>query len=170
MDGAIPRCLVPFFIEGGVVRMSVPIPPPDPYNQAPSLWRHLTVILLLAIWPAGALILLLGSAAGEENPLGRGFTTLAAAPWWALTSAAMALVTVTLFAIPASLRLAADITIGASSLALVMAWGLDPAIADTTGTPLWGCLLFSVGIALIDAGITLRERRASRPPQGGNGA
>lgn len=115
--------------------MSVPIPPPDPYNQAPSLWRRLTVILLLAIWPAGALILLLGSAAGEENPLGRGFTTLAEAPWWALTSAAMALVTVTLFAIPASLRLAADITIRASSLALVMTWGLDPAIADTTGTP-----------------------------------
>lgn len=52
--------------------MSVPIPPPDPYNQAPSLWRRLTVILLLAIWPAGALILLLGSAAGEENPLGPG--------------------------------------------------------------------------------------------------
>lgn len=118
----------------------------------------------------GALILLLGSAAGEENPLGRGFTALAEAPWWALTSAAMALVTVTLFAIPVSLRLAADITIGASALALVLSWGLDPATTDITGTPLWGCLLFSVGIALIDAGYNLQERRAARPPRGGNGA
>lgn len=100
--------------------MSVPIPPPNPHDQTP-LWRRLiTTTLLLAIWPAGALILLLGSAAGEENPLGRGFTALAEAPWWALTSAAMALVTVTLFAIPVSLRLAADITIGASALALVL--------------------------------------------------
>lgn len=146
--------------------MSVPIPPPD---QTP-LWRRLLAILLLAVWPVGALILLLGSAAGEENPLGRGFTALAEAPWWALTSAAMALVTVTLFAIPVSLRLAADITIGASALALVLSWGLDPATTDITGTPLWGCLLFSVGIALIDAGYNLQERRAARPPRGGNGA
>ncbi|MBB1579612.1 hypothetical protein HG426_001640 [Candidatus Saccharibacteria bacterium] len=150
--------------------MSVPIPPPNPHDQTP-LWRRLiTTTLLLAIWPAGALILLLGSAAGEENPLGRGFTALAEAPWWALTSAAMALVTVTLFAIPVSLRLAADITIGASALALVLSWGLDPATTDITGTPLWGCLLFSVGIALIDAGYNLQERRAARPPRGGNGA
>ena len=149
--------------------MSTPIPPPDPYDETPPLWRRLVVFLLLAIWPVGGLFLLLGSAAGEESPLGQGFTALVEAPWWALAGAAMALVSATLLS-AASLRLAADSTIGASSLALLLSWGLDPAIADTTGTPLWGCLLFSVGIALIDAGITLQERRASRPPQGGNGA
>ena len=111
-----------------------------------------------------------GSAHPPPRLCGRGFTALAEAPWWALTSAAMALVTVTLFAIPVSLRLAADITIGASALALVLSWGLDPATTDITGTPLWGCLLFSVGIALIDAGYNLQERRAARPPRGGNGA
>ena len=119
---------------------------------------------------AGALFLLLGSAAGEDSFLGRGFTALAGAPLWVAIGAAMALVVATLFAIPASLRLAADITIGASALALVLSWGLDPATTDITGTPLWGCLLFSVGIALIDAGYNLQERRAARPPQGGNGA
>lgn len=54
--------------------MSVPIPPPDPYKEVPPLWRRLLVILLLAVWPAGALFLLLGSAAGEDSFLGRGFT------------------------------------------------------------------------------------------------
>ena len=111
--------------------MSVPIPPTDPYKEVPPLWRRLLVILLLAVWPAGALFLLLGSAAGEDSFLGRGFTALAGAPWW--------------------------VAIGA-------------AIADTTGTPLWGCLLFSVGVAIVDAGHTAQERRARRPPQGGNGA
>lgn len=149
--------------------MSVPIPPPDPHDQTPPQRRRLIAVLPLAIWPVGAFLLLLGSAAEGENFLGRGFTALAEAPWWAVTSATVALVTTTLFIVPASLRLAGDLTIGASSLALLLSWGLDPAIADTTGTPLWGCLLFSVGIALIDAGITLQERRASRPPQGGNG-
>ena len=80
------------------------------------------------------------------------------------------LITATLFAVPANLRVAADSTIGASALALVLSWGLDPAIADTTGTPLWGCLIFSVGVSLIDAGHAIQERRAIRPPQGGNGA
>ncbi len=150
--------------------MSVPIPPPDPYNEAPPLWRRIIVVLLLAVWPAGALFLLLGSAAGEDSFLGRGFTALAGAPWWVAIGAAMALVVATLFAIPASLRLAADITIGASVFALILSWGLDPAIADTTDTPLWGCLLFSVGVAIVDAGHTAQERRARRPPQGGNGA
>lgn len=150
--------------------MSVPIPPPDPYKEVPPLRRRLLVILLLAVWPAGALFLLLGSAAGEDSFLGRGFTALAGAPWWVAIGAAMALVVATLFAIPASLRLAADITIGASVFALILSWGLDPAIADTTGTPLWGCLLFSVGVAIVDAGHTAQERRARRPPQGGNGA
>lgn len=126
--------------------------------------------LLLAVWPAGGLTFLLGSAAGEKNLLGRGFITLVGAPWWVLAGAAMTLVTATLFTIPASLRLAADITIGASVFALILSWGLDPAIADTTGTPLWGCLLFSVGVAIVDAGHTAQERRARRPPQGGNGA
>ena len=137
--------------------MSVPIPPPDPYKEVPPLWRRLLVILLLAVWPAGALFLLLGSAAGEDSFLGRGFTALAGAPWWVAIGAAMALVVATLFAIPASLRLAADITIGASVFALILSWGLDPAIADTTGTPLWGCLLFSVGVAIVDAGHTARR-------------
>lgn len=139
--------------------MSTPIPPHD---QASPLWRRLITALLLAVWPAGGLTFLLGSAAGEKNLLGRGFITLA--------GAAMTLVTATLFTIPASLRLAADITIGASVFALILSWGLDPAIADTTGTPLWGCLLFSVGVAIVDAGHTAQERRARRPPQGGNGA
>ena len=52
--------------------MSVPIPPPDPYKEVPPLWRRLLVVLLLAVWPAGALFLLLGSAAGEDSFLGRG--------------------------------------------------------------------------------------------------
>lgn len=82
----------------------------------------------------------------------------------------MALVVATLFAIPASLRLAADITIGASVFALILSWGLDPAIADTTGTPLWGCLLFFIGVSLIDAGHAIQERRACPPPRSGNGA
>ena len=77
--------------------MSVPIPPPDPYKEAPPLWRRLLVILLLAVWPAGALFLLLGSAAGEDSFLGRGFAALVEAPWWAATGAAMALVSATLF-------------------------------------------------------------------------
>lgn len=52
--------------------MSVPIPPPD---QTP-LWRRLITALLLAVWPVGGFILLLGSAAGESNLLGQGFATL----------------------------------------------------------------------------------------------
>lgn len=148
--------------------MSVPIPPPDFRNQAPPLRRHLVSLLPLAIWPVGAFALLFGSAAGEESPLGRGFTALTEAPWWAAIGAAMALVTATLLS-AASLRLAADFTIGASALALMTAWAVDPAAAQVVGTPLWGCLLFSIGIALIDAGHNLQERRARRPPQGGNG-
>ena len=54
--------------------MSVPIPPPD---QTP-LWRRLLAILLLAVWPAGALFLLLGSAAGEDSFL---FSAGASLPW-----------------------------------------------------------------------------------------
>lgn len=146
--------------------MSVPIPPPD---QTP-LWRRLITALLLAIWPVGAFVLLLGSAAEEESPLGRGFIALAGAPWWALTGTFMVLVSATLLLLPATLRVAGDVFIGASSLALLLSWGLDPATATgLVGTPLWGCLLFSTGIALIDAGITAQERRARRPPQGGNG-
>lgn len=151
--------------------MSVPIPPPDPYKEVPPLRRRLLVILLLAVWPAGALFLLLGSAAGEDSFLGRGFTALAGAPWWVAIGAAMALVVATLFVIPASLRLVADFVIGASSLALVMAWGLDPAIVThAAGTPLWGCLLFFIGVSLIDAGHAIQERRACPSPRSGNGA
>ena len=145
--------------------MSTPIPPPDPYN----VWRRLVAVLLLAIWPVGGFILLLGSAAGEESVIGQGFTALTEAPWWAAIGAAMALVTATLLS-AASLRLAADFTIGASALALMTAWAVDPAVAQVVGTPLWGCLLFSIGIAIVDAGITIQERRAARPPQGENGA
>ena len=145
--------------------MSVPIPPPD---QTP-LWRRLLAILLLAVWPAGALFLLLGSAAEESSLLGRGFIALVEAPWWALTSAVMALVTVTLLCVPATLRVAGDFIIGASSLALEIAWAVDPATTQVAGTPLWGCLLFTTGIALIDAGHNLQERRA-RPPQSENGS
>lgn len=58
--------------------MSVPIPPPD---QTP-LWRRLITALLLAVWPVGGFILLLGSAAGEESVIGRGFAALVEAPWW----------------------------------------------------------------------------------------
>ena len=146
--------------------MSVPIPPPD---QTP-LWRRLITALLLAVWPVGGFILLLGSAAGEESVIGRGFAALVEAPWWVLAGAAMVLVTATLFTIPANLRVAGDIFIGASSLALLLAWGVDPATAQVADTPLWGCLLFSVGVSLIDAGHAIQERRASRPSQGGNGA
>ncbi len=146
--------------------MSTPIPPPDPYN----VWRRLVAVLLLAIWPVGGFILLLGSAAGEESVIGRGFAALVEAPWWAVTSACMALVTAALFAVPANLRVAGDFVIGASALALMTAWAADPATAQVADTPLWGCLLFSVGVSLIDAGITLQERRAARPPRGGNGA
>ena len=146
--------------------MSVPIPPPD---QTP-LWRRLINALLLAIWPVGGFILLLGSAAGEKNPLGRGFTALAGAPWWALAGACMALVSATLL-FAASLRLAADLVIGASSLALLLPWGFDPATANNMAdTPLWGCLLFCVGVSLIDAGHTIQERRTARPQQSENGA
>ena len=146
--------------------MSVPIPPPD---QTP-LWRRLITALLLAVWPVGGFILLLGSAAGEESVIGRGFAALVEAPWWVLAGAAMVLVTATLFTIPANLRVAGDIFIGASSLALLLAWAVDPATAQVADTPLWGCLLFSVGVSLIDAGHAIQERRASRPSQGGNGA
>ena len=149
--------------------MSTPIPPLDPRNQTPPLWRRLITTLLLAIWPVGAFLLLLGSAAGEESPLGRGFTALTEAPWWAAIGAAMALVTATLLS-AASLRLVADFIIGASALALMIAWAVDPAMTQVAGTPLWGCLLFCVGVSLIDAGHTAQERRARRPPQGGNGA
>ena len=170
MDGAIPRCLVPFLSKKeGWSAMSVPIPPPDPRKEAPPLRRRLLTILLLAAWPVGGFVLLLGSAAGEESPLGRGFTALTEAPWWAAIGAAMALVVATLFSIPASLRVAGDFVIGASTLALMIAWAVDPATAQVADTPLWGCLLFSVGVSLIDAGHNLQERRA-RPPQSENGA
>ena len=145
--------------------MSVPIPPPD---QTP-LWRRIIIVLLLAVWPVGGFILLLGSAAGEESVIGRGFTALTEAPWWAAIGAAMALVTATLLS-AASLRLVADFIIGASALAPMIAWAVDPATAQVADTPLWGCLLFSVGVSLIDAGHVIQERRASRPSQGGNGA
>ena len=145
--------------------MSVPIPPPD---QTP-LWRRLLAILLLAVWPVGGFILLLGSAAGAKSVIGRGFAALVEAPWWAVTSVTMALVSVTLL-FAASLRLVADFIIGVSSLALVMAWGLDPAAAQVVGTPLWGCLLFTTGVSLIDAGHAIQERRACPPPRSGNGA
>lgn len=82
--------------------MSTPIPPPD---QTP-LWRRLLAILLLAVWPVVGFILLLGSAAEESNLLGQGFATLVEAPWWVATGACMALVSATLFALPASLRVA----------------------------------------------------------------
>ena len=150
--------------------MSVPIPPPDPYKEVPPLWRRLLVILLLAVWPAGALFLLLGSAAGEESVIGRGFTTLVEAPWWTVIGVAIALVAATLLCVPATLRMAGDFIIGASALALMIAWAVDPATTQVAGTPLWGCLLFCVGVSLIDAGHTAQERRARRPPQGGNGA
>lgn len=147
--------------------MSVPIPPND---QTPPLWRRLITTLLLAIWPAGGFLLLLGSAAGEESVIGRGFAALVEAPWWAVTSACMALVTATLFAVPANLRVAGDFVIGASALALMTAWAADPATTQVVGTPFWGYLLFFIGIALIDAGHNLQERRASRPPRSENGA
>ena len=150
--------------------MSVPIPPPDPYNEAPPLWRRIIVVLLLAVWPVGGFILLLGSAAGEENVIGRGFTTLVEAPWWTVIGVAISLVAATLLCVPATLRMAGDFIIGASALALMIAWAVDPATTQVAGTPLWGCLLFCVGVSLIDAGHTAQERRARRPPQGGNGA
>lgn len=150
--------------------MSVPIPPPDPRDETTPLWRRLIVVLPLAIWPAGAFVLLLGSAAGEESAFGRGFIALTEAPWWVVIGAVMALVTATLLCAPATIRLVGDLIVGASSFALLLSWGLDPATTDVVGTPLWGCLIFSVGIALIDAGHTLQERRASRPPQSENGA
>ena len=146
--------------------MSTPIPPPD---QTP-LWRRLLAILLLAVWPVGGFILLLGSAAEESNLLGQGFATLVEAPWWVATGACMALVSATLLGVPATLRVAADLVIGASSLALLLSWGLDPATANAVGTPLWGCLLFCVGVSLIDAGHTIQERRTARPQQSENGA
>lgn len=165
--------------------MSVPIPPPDPHDQTPPpLWRRLIAAVSLGVWPWGTFLLLFGPVAGEENLLGQGFTTLTEAPWWVLAGATMALVSTTLHfspasaglrrslgtGNPASLRLAAAATIGGCSLVLATAWAADPAATHAVDTPLWGCLLFSVGIALIDAGITLQERRASRPPQGENGA
>ncbi len=146
--------------------MSVPIPPPD---QTP-LWRRLITALLLAVWPVGGFILLLGSAAGEESVIGRGFTTLVEAPWWTVIGVAISLVAATLLCVPATLRMAGDFIIGASALALMIAWAVDPATTQVAGTPLWGCLLFCVGVSLIDAGHTAQERRARRPPQGGNGA
>ena len=101
--------------------------------------------------------------------IGRGFAALVEAPWWAVTSACMALVTATLFAVPANLRVAGDFVIGASALALMTAWAADPATTQVVGTPFWGYLLFFIGIALIDAGYNLQERRA-RPPRSENGA
>ena len=80
-----------------------------------------------------------------------------------------ALVTATLFAVPANLRVAGDFVIGASALALMTAWAADPATTQVVGTPFWGYLLFFIGIALIDAGYNLQERRA-RPPRSENGA
>ena len=146
--------------------MSVPIPPPD---QTP-LWRRLITALLLAVWPVGGFIILLGSAAGAESVIGQSFTALVEAPWWATAGAAMALVSATLLGVPATLRVAADLVIGASSLALLLSWGLDPAAAQVVGTPLWGCLLFTTGVSLIDAGHAIQERRACPPPRSGNGA
>ena len=109
---------------------------------------------------------------GRGGELSRpgGFTALVEAPWWATAGAAMALVTATLLCAPATIRLVGDLIVGASAFALLLSWGLDPATTDITGTPLWGCLLFCVGVSLIDAGHNLQERRASRPPQGENGA
>jgi len=149
--------------------MSVPIPPPD-LRKAPPLRQRLLTILLLAIWPAGGFLLLLGSAAGEESSLGQGFATLVGAPWWAVIGAVMALVTATLLCAPAAIRLVGDLIVGASALALLLSWGLDPATTDIKGTPLWGCLLFCVGVSLIDAGHTIQERRTARPQQSENGA
>ena len=123
--------------------MSVPIPPPNPHDQTPPLWRCLVTSLLLAIWPAGAFALLLGSAAGEESPLSQSFTALVEAPWWATAGAAMALVSATLLGVPASLRLAGDLTIGASSLALMTVWAVDPAAAQTVDTPSWVARCFA---------------------------
>ena len=79
------------------------------------------------------------------------------------------LITATLFAVPANLRVAGDFVIGASALALMTAWAADPATTQVAGTPFWGYLLFFIGIALIDAGYNLQERRA-RPPRSENGA
>jgi len=70
---------------------------------------------------------------------------------------------------PANLRVAGDFVIGASALALMTAWAADPATTQVAGTPFWGYLLFFIGIALIDAGYNLQERRA-RPPRSENGA
>ena len=111
--------------------MSTPIPPPD---QTP-LWRRLLAILLLAVWPVGGFILLLGSAAGEESVIGRGFTTLVEAPWWTVIGVAIALVAATLLCVPATLRMAGDFIIGASALALMIAWAVDPATTQVAGTP-----------------------------------
>ena len=165
--------------------MSVPIPPPDPHDQTPPpLWRRLIAAVSLGVWPWGTFLLLFGPVAGEENLLGQGFTTLTEAPWWVLAGATMALVSTALHfspasaglrrslgtGNPASLRLAAAATIGGCSLVLVTAWAADPAAAHAVGTPLWGCLLFSVGVSLIDAGHTIQERRTARPQQSENGA
>lgn len=150
--------------------MSTPIPSPDPHDETPPKWRRLVSVLLLAIRPVGVFVLLLGSAAGEESVIGQGFAALAGAPWWVVIGAVMALVTATLLCAPATIRLVGDLIVGASAFALVLSWGLDPATTDVAGTPLWGCLLFCIGIAIVDAGHTAQERRARRPPQGGNGA
>ncbi len=164
--------------------MSVPIPPPDPYKEVPPLWRRLIAAASLGVWPWGTFFLLFGPVAGEKNIVGRGFAVLANMPQWALIGTFMVLVSAALNFSPASaglrrslgtddpasLRLAADATVGGCSFALMAAWAADPAAAHAVGTPLWGCLLFSFGIALIDAGHTIQERRAARPPRGGNGA
>ena len=165
--------------------MSVPIPPPDPHDQTPPpLWRRLIAAVSLGVWPWGTFLLLFGPVAGEENLLGQGFTTLTEAPWWVLAGACMMLVSTALHfssasaglrrslgtGNPASLRLAAAATIGGCSLVLVTAWAADPAAAHAVGTPLWGCLLFCVGVSLIDAGHTIQERRTARPQQSENGA
>ncbi|MFC2369876.1 MAG: hypothetical protein ACFNMB_01490, partial [Candidatus Saccharimonas sp.] len=113
--------------------MSVPIPPHD---QTPPLWRRLIAAASLGVWPWGTFFLLFGPVAGEKNIVGRGFAVLANMPQWALIGTFMVLVSAALNFSPASaglrrslgtddpasLRLAADATVGGCSFALMAAW------------------------------------------------
>jgi len=164
--------------------VSTPVPPPDPRDETPPLWRRLIAAVSLGVWPWGTFFLLFGPVAGEKNVIGWGFAALANVPWWVLAGACMMLVSTALHFSsasaglrrslgtedPTSLRLAADTTVGGCSFALMAAWAADPAAAHAVGTPLWGCLLFCVGVSLIDAGHTIQERRTARPQQSENGA
>ena len=128
--------------------MSVPIPPHD---QTPPLWRRLIAAASLGVWPWGTFFLLFGPVAGEKNIVGRGFAVLANMPQWALIGTFMVLVSAALNFSPASaglrrslgtddpasLRLAADATVGGCSFALMAAWaaagwkrGISPAPPD----------------------------------------